>query len=71
MFKKKCKQQKEKSIWHEVYTLFEVYTQNVAGKVCLSKYEMPISFQASLAISQENFFKILKLQYDSCNYRIP
>ena len=30
----------------------------VAGKVFLSKYEMPISFQASVATSQDNFFKI-------------
>ena len=33
--------------------------KNVAGRVFLSEYEMPISFQASVATSQDNFFKIL------------
>ena len=32
--------------------------ENVAGKVFLSEYKMPISSQASVATSQDNFFKI-------------
>ena len=31
--------------------------KNVAGKVFLSEYEMPMSFQASVATFQDNFFK--------------
>ena len=34
----------------------------VAGKGFFSKHEMPISFQASVTPSQDNFFEIL------CNY---
>ena len=32
--------------------------KNLAGKVFPSEYEMPMSFQASVATSQDNFFKI-------------
>ena len=32
--------------------------KNVAGKVFLSKYEMPISFQATMATFQDNFLKM-------------
>ena len=31
---------------------------NVAGKVLLLEYEIPISFQASVTTDQGNFFKI-------------
>ena len=32
--------------------------ENVAGKVFLLEYKMPVSFQESVATSQDNFFKI-------------
>ena len=53
------------------YTMFQRHTQstshkkklssfpskNVTGKDILSEYEMPISFQASVATSQDTFLK--------------
>ena len=33
--------------------------KNIAGKEFLSKYEMPISFRACMATSQDTFFEIL------------
>ena len=33
--------------------------KNVTGKDFLAEYEMPISFQASVATPQDTFFKIL------------
>ena len=34
-------------------------SKNVAGKILLSEYEMPISFQGSVATSQDHFIKVL------------
>ena len=33
--------------------------KNIAGKEFLSEYEMPISFRASMATSQDTLFEIL------------
>ena len=44
--------------------------ENVAGKTFLFEYKIPISFQASVATLQDNFFKIPELRYDFRNYWI-